>query len=128
MSRANERRAARLARKEAKAAARAERIALRQKGRNSRAAGRQDVRSTAYEMGVNPNSFISDIVGSVGRTVVGVAGARNSGGAPSGSGGSKKLFGGDDSQSLTDKIQENPALAVGAGVGLFALAKAMKWL
>ena len=127
MSRAADRRAARLARKEAKAAARAERIALRQKGRSGRASGRQDVRSTAYEQGFNPNSFISDIVGSVGETVVGVAGAK-SGAAGAGSAGSKKLFGGDDVQSLTDKIKENPAIAVGAGVGLFALAKAMKWL
>ena len=126
MSRASERRAARLARKEAKAAARAERIALRQKGRSGRASGRQDVRSTAYEMGINPNAFISDIVGSVGETVVGVAGAKAN--ALGGGAGAKKLLGGDDDQSLMDKLQENPALAVGAGVGLFALAKAMKWL
>lgn len=126
MSRAAERRAARLARKEAKAAARNERVANRQKGRSSRAAGRQDVRATAYEMGINPNAFISDIVGTVGDTVKGVVSAKNP--LAGGGAGEKRLFGGDDEQTLVDKVKENPAVAAGAGLGLFMLAKKMKWL
>lgn len=128
MSRAAERRAARLARKEARAAARNERVANRQKNRTSRASGRQGVRATAYEQGFNPNSFISDIVGSVGDTVKGVVSAKNPLGGAGADPGAKRLFGGDDEQTLVDKVKENPAVAAGAGLGLFMLAKKMKWL
>lgn len=58
-------------------AARQARIEARQAGRSERAAGRQAVRQTAYEMGVNPNSFISDIAESAAGVAGQALGAKN---------------------------------------------------
>lgn len=52
-------------RKEARRDAKLERKQMRQDARTERAAGRQSVRSDAYAAGINPNSFISDSIGSV---------------------------------------------------------------
>lgn len=52
---------------------REDRIALRQQGRTERAYGRQSVRSTAYQMGMDPNAFVGqgfDALGKVGEAYV----------------------------------------------------------
>lgn len=118
MSRAAERRAARLERKLARQAARAARQAERQAGRSTRAKGRQGVRSTAYETGNNPNAFISDIVSTVGATAVGLKGGGPSG-SPALTGSQKKSGGGDFMEDLTD----NPVKAIGLALVLGLVAK-----
>lgn len=117
MSRASERRAAKLERKMARQAARTARQAERQAGRSNRAKGRQDVRSTAYESGVNPNAFISDIVSTVGATAVGLKT-----GGPSGSPGlgAKAKGGGSD---FMEDLQDNPMKAIGLALVLGFVAK-----
>lgn len=131
MSRASERRAARLAKKQAKIDARSARKADRQAARTERATGRQGVRATAYEMGVNPNSFISDIVDTVGATAVGLKGIGNPntmgppmpGEVTPGGNSNQKSSGGD---GPAEWLKENPIAAGGAALGAILLAKKAK--
>jgi hypothetical protein len=68
--RREERRAYRLAKKGQKFDFRSNRLAMRQDGRSLRAQGRQMVRATAYQNGMDPNKFISDSVGSVSQAAM----------------------------------------------------------
>lgn len=63
-----ERRAARRAnasaRRDDRRQARLDRAGLRQENRSIRQGNRQDTKSTAYEMGIDPNAWIGDSIGS----------------------------------------------------------------
>lgn len=120
MSRAAERRAARLARKEARLAAKAARQAARQAARTDRAAGRQEVRSVAYETGNNPNAFISDIVSTVGATAVGLKGTPQGGFASDPQAAAKRGGGGSD---FVEDLKDNPLKAAGIALLLGFVAK-----
>jgi hypothetical protein len=54
--------------------ARGERKANRQAARTERTRLRQETKQTAYASGVNPNAFISDIVGTAGQVATGILG------------------------------------------------------
>jgi len=120
MSRASERRAARLARKEARLAAKAARQVNRQGNRSERAYGRQNVRSTAYETGQNPNAFISDIVSTVGATAVGLKGGSQT--LPPGKGVQGKSGGGD----FMETVKDNPLPYAAGALAAVVLAKKAK--
>lgn len=88
------------ARREAKRQARQERKMARIAGRNERSANRNKTKQVAYQHGVNPNQFISDLGKTVGRTVGAVAGFGAAGKAAT------SIFGGRGGASASEIIGE----------------------
>jgi len=109
-------------RKEARRSAKLERKQMRQDARTERASGRQGVRSDAYAAGINPNSFISDSIGSVANAAGDVFSAKFNalGGAL---GGAKGGAGGDQSKSAAGGENTMPLVLGAAALGYFLMKK-----
>lgn len=97
---------------------REDRIALRQQGRTERAFGRQSVRSTAYQMGMDPNAFVGQGFESLGK--VGEAYVQSRSPQLGGLQGSNKFL---DVNNQKDNTMMYLALAA---VGYFLLTKKKK--
>ena len=69
-------------RKAQRRAARLERIKARQSGKSARAAEKADAKEAAYNAGIDPNAFLSDIVDDVANTAQQVLGKGAKGGPP----------------------------------------------